>query len=426
VKKICVVGLGYVGLPLAYELAKGFEVIGYDVNAKRLEELRSGHDSTKELTKGQLQSVNIDYVETLEFGVGDVYIVTVPTPINSEMKPDLSPLTSSCEYLAKLLKKGDLVLFESTVFPGCTRDVCVPILERGSGFKLNTDFGVGYSPERINPGDKINTIRKVKKLVSASSDYYLQQSKAIYKSVVDVGVVVCDSIEIAEAAKVIENTQRDLNIAFMNEVSQLFDKLSIPTLDVISAASTKWNFLEFYPGLVGGHCISIDPYYIIDCAEKQNVDLKIIKSARFINEYTTKRIVEKVHELSAHMYCEDNKFKCSIHIEGLTFKENCPDVRNSKIFNVIDDLLEDGYEVTVNDQWLPDIVKQDLIGSGYQFSCPVDTDIYILALGHDYMRTDHFVENLMNKSLSEMGKIIDIKGVLRSFEVARDRVAWEL
>ena len=424
--KICVIGLGYVGLPLAYELSKDFDVIGFDVNRDRLEEIRHGYDSTKELTGAQLSSVKLDLVDKLDFGISDVYIVTVPTPIDREMQPDLSSLEAACTYLGRFLKKGDLVIFESTVYPGCTRDFCVPILEQCSDLKLNIDFGVGYSPERINPGDKINTIRKVKKLISASNADYLKRCVDIYDSVVDAGTVVCKSIEVAEAAKILENTQRDVNIALMNEVSYLFDKIGISTLDVINAASTKWNFLNFYPGLVGGHCIGVDPYYLIDCAEKYKQDLKIIKSARQVNEHASIHIVNKIKDFTTEKYNHHDYTNIRIHVEGLTFKENCPDTRNSKIFGTIDELTSLGYSVSVGDMWLPEVTKQKLIAEGYNFNRPEAVEVYILTLGHDYIRTEQFMKELFGQKNFKDCLILDLKGVLRDCIVPNDYHTWEL
>ena len=338
--KIGVIGLGYVGLPLAVSLSQNFEVVGYDINGERINELRSGLDSTNEISGIELQQAsNLSYSECItELSDCNFYIITVPTPVTKENLPDFDPIKKASELVAKLICRDDIIVYESTVYPGATRDICVPILEKFSGLKMTIDFGVGYSPERINPGDKIHTINNIIKLVSADSKNSLKTIRQVYEQIITAGVYETSSIEIAEAAKVIENTQRDLNIAFMNDLAVLFDKLGIDTNEVLDAAATKWNFLNFRPGLVGGHCIGVDPYYLTFKANQVGHDPSFILSGRRINEGIPKHLAIKVCRELIHS--DLLKRSSKILILGYTFKEDCPDIRNTKVAVLVSELQD--------------------------------------------------------------------------------------
>lgn len=350
-KKIAVVGLGYVGLPLAHALSSQHLVFGYDTNRQRISDLNAGIDCTNELSAEKLnQAIKNEAVFTSDVSaIADcsVYIVTVPTPIDSKNQPDLRPLESASRTIAKLLTKGDTAVYESTVYPGCTEEVCVPILEQLSGLTYNQDFFCGYSPERINPGDTKNSLQNVKKVISASNDTTLMLLEEIYGGIIKAGLHKAPSMQVAEAAKVIENAQRDVNIAFINELSQIFNKLGLDTLEVLKAAESKWNFLPFKPGLVGGHCIGVDPYYLLHKAETIQVKSNVIKAARLINDamasYCSKQILKLL--LDENIALKNSR----VAILGVTFKENCPDIRNSKIFEIIHLLKQQGVEVVLSD-----------------------------------------------------------------------------
>ncbi|MCO5247644.1 MAG: nucleotide sugar dehydrogenase [Chitinophagales bacterium] len=344
-KKIAVVGLGYVGLPIALELAKKFSVIGFDISASRVEMMRNKIDPSKELNSSSFEGRDIYFTCDLEdLKTAQFYIVAVPTPVDKYQTPDLTPLIKASETLSKVVKKGDYVVFESTVYPGCTEEDCIPIIEKGSGLKASADFFVGYSPERINPGDTLHTLTKVKKVVSGCSPESLEVIAGVYESIVEVGVFRASSIKTAEAAKVIENTQRDLNIALMNELSQIFDIMGINTYDVLEAAGTKWNFLKFQPGLVGGHCIGVDPYYLTYKAMQLGYRPQIILSGRGINDgmaaYIAKKVVQQLIGL------KKNPQSCRVLIMGATFKEDVSDIRNSKIFDLYNELK--GYHIQLD------------------------------------------------------------------------------
>ncbi len=356
---IGVIGLGYVGLPLAVELGKKFEVVGFDINEKRVSELKKSFDRTREVDSVDLAqtkvkfSANSDNIKKCDF-----YIITVPTPITESKQPDLTPLIKASELVGRVLKKGDIVVYESTVYPGCTEEVCVPILEKQSGLIYNTDFSCGYSPERVNPGDKEHTLPKIRKVISASNSKALDAVRNVYASIISAGVFEASSIKVAEAAKVIENTQRDINIAFINELSLIFSRLGLDTKEVLEAASTKWNFLKFSPGLVGGHCIGVDPYYLTHKAEAMGYHPEVILSGRRINDgmgahvarQTVKALIKKGTVVS----------KARVLVLGMTFKENCPDVRNSKVIDVIKEFREFDCLVDVYDPHaLPDEVEHE-------------------------------------------------------------------
>jgi len=345
---VAVVGLGYVGLPVAVAFGKTTRTIGFDIKKDRIAELREGYDRTGEVEKGELQSANIVYTDDVAvLREADFFIVAVPTPVDQANRPDLTPMLRASESVGKALKKGDIVVYESTVYPGATEEDCVPILERVSGLKGGVDFKVGYSPERINPGDKEHTFTKIRKVVSGEDAETLEVVAEVYGSVVTAGVFEAASIKVAEAAKVIENTQRDLNIALMNELAVLFDRMGIDTLDVLAAAGTKWNFLPFKPGLVGGHCIGVDPYYLTHKAEMLGYIPQVILAGRRINDgmgafvaqRTVKELVKLGHSLAQGV----------VTVLGLTFKENCPDLRNSKVIEIVRELESYGLTVQVHD-----------------------------------------------------------------------------
>ena len=350
--KIAVVGLGYVGLPLAAAFSEKYEVVGFDVNAKRIEELKSGYDRTLELSNEQMKkaidngmkfSLNLDDIRSCNF-----FIVTVPTPIDKNKRPDLTPVVKATESVAKVLKKGDIVVYESTVYPGVTEEICVPLLEK-SGLKFNKDFFCGYSPERINPGDKEHTVTKIKKITSGSTPEIADKVDEIYRSIITAGTHKASSIKVAEAAKVIENTQRDINIAFINELAMLFEKLHINTIDVLEAAGTKWNFLNFRPGLVGGHCIGVDPYYLTHKAQEVGYNPEMILAGRRINDDMGRYAADQVIKLMIRKGVLINKAR--VLVLGMTFKENCPDIRNSRVIDVVDELKDFGCKVDVTDPW---------------------------------------------------------------------------
>lgn len=348
--KIGIIGLGYVGFPLAFEFSKKFDVVGFDLSPRRIKELRDGYDKTNEISREDLEPLkqNILLTDNInELKSCNIYIITVPTPVDEANSPDMSHLKQASKSIGSILKKEDIVIYESTVYPGATEEVCVPILESASDLTLNNDFFVGYSPERINPGDKNHTLANIKKLVSASTKESLEKIYFIYSEIIEAGVFKAESIRVAEAAKVIENTQRDINIALMNELAKIFDALDIDTKDVLDAAGTKWNFLSFKPGLVGGHCIGVDPYYLSYKAQEVGLNPEVVLSGRRINESMVNFVVDKVERL---MNLKSLQLPSSnILIMGLTFKENCPDIRNSKVFDLVKSLKKRGANVEIFD-----------------------------------------------------------------------------
>jgi len=349
--KIAIIGLGYVGLPLAVEFGKKHEVIGFDINKHRIEELRKGNDHTLEVTSEELSlSKFLSFShEAEDLRQATVFIVTVPTPVDKAKKPDLTPLLKASETVGKILKKNDIVVYESTVYPGCTEEDCVPILEKHSGLKFNQDFFCGYSPERINPGDKQHNLPKIKKVVSGSTPEIAQKVNELYSSIITAGTHLAPSIKVAEAAKVIENAQRDINIAFVNELALIFDRMGLDTGQVLEAARTKWNFLPFSPGLVGGHCIGVDPYYLTHKAESLGYHPQVILAGRRINDDMGVFIANKVIKLMIQQSM--NIKNAPVLVLGITFKENCPDIRNSKVIDVISELQDFGAKVEVYDPW---------------------------------------------------------------------------
>ena len=361
--KIAIIGLGYVGLPLAVEFAKKYTVIGFDINTQRVAELNIGKDQTLEVSLESLKKVLLNINESVsddkiglsissdvkDISNANIYIVTVPTPIDSHKKPNLKPLLSASKIIGEVLKSGDLIIYESTVYPGCTEEDCVPVLEATSGLKFNKDFFCGYSPERVNPGDKINTLSKIKKVTSGSTPETAEIINNLYQSIITAGTHLAPNIKVAEASKAIENAQRDVNISFMNELALMFERMSIDTNDVIEAASTKWNFLPFKPGLVGGHCIGVDPYYLTYKAESLGYHPVVVSSGRKVNDEMGVFVASKLVKL---MIQKGIRIKDSnILILGITFKENCPDIRNSKVVDVYNELITYNTNVDVLDPW---------------------------------------------------------------------------
>lgn len=391
-KKVAVIGLGYVGLPLAIEFGKKYRVSGFDINQSRIDELISGKDRTNEADLDGLRLAMALAIESKEIGLTfsskiedlnscNVFIVTVPTPIDQFKAPDLTPLLKASEMLGNVLKKGDIVIYESTVYPGCTEEDCVPVLEKHSGLKFNHDFFCGYSPERINPGDKINTLTKIKKVTSGSTPEIAEVVDILYKSIIEAGTHKTTSIKVAEASKAIENAQRDLNISFVNELALIFDRMGIDTNDVLEAAGTKWNFLKYKPGLVGGHCIGVDPYYLAHKAESLGYYPQVILSGRRVNDNMGMFVANKVIKLMIRNGHKINGAKTLIL--GMTFKENCPDIRNSRVIDIYNELQQFGLEVDVFD---PHADKSEVTHE-YQVNLISEIneqyDAIILAVSHD-------------------------------------------
>lgn len=413
-KKICIIGLGYVGLPLAHAFSEKYEVVGFDINKPRIDELKNGFDRTLELTQKQVDesiknkmvfTTNLDDIKN-----SNIYIVTVPTPIDESNEPDLTPIIQSTKTVGKVLKKDDIVIYESTVYPGVTEEICVPILEKESGLKFNETFFCGYSPERINPGDKEHTVTKILKITSGSTPEIAKKVDDLYKSIITAGTYMAATIKVAEAAKVIENTQRDVNIALMNELALIFDLMNINTHDVLAAAGTKWNFIKLAPGLVGGHCIGVDPYYLTHKAQSLGYMPNLILGARQINNSMSKLIADKAIK---NMVKEDKKLKnANILVMGVTFKENCPDMRNSKVLDIIKELQEFECYVEVYDYWVDQSDKK-IKNLNFIDKLPLDSQKYdsiVVAVGHDEFKT---LTTPQYASMSN-GKpiIIDVKGIV--------------
>lgn len=384
--KICVIGLGYVGLPLAHAFSFKYEVVGFDISKWRIDELSSGYDRTLELSKDQVSEAIKNgmkfSLDTNDIKDCNIYIVTVPTPIDKNKRPDLTPLIKASETIGKILKKDDIVIYESTVYPGATEEDCVPVLEKFSGLTFNKDFFCGYSPERINPGDKEHTVTKILKVTSGSTPEIGQKVNELYASIITAGTHLAPTIKVAEAAKVIENSQRDINIAFVNELAIIFNKLGINTNDVLAAAGTKWNFLPFRPGLVGGHCIGVDPYYLTHKAQSIGYNPEIILAGRRLNDNMGIYVANQVIKL---MIKKGHKIEGSkVLVLGITFKENCPDIRNSRVIDVIDELKEFGCNIDVFDPWADkDEVKHEY---DLDLTPELDTNKYeaiVLAVAHN-------------------------------------------
>ena len=407
--KIAIIGLGYVGLPLAVEFGKKYPTTGFDINGPRIAALISGHDSTLEVDEAELkQATQLNYTTDIEqLKSCNIYIVTVPTPIDSHKRPDLTPLEKASETVGKVLSKGDIVIYESTVYPGATEEVCVPILERHSGLTFNKDFYCGYSPERINPGDKEHRVTTIKKVTSGSTPEIADIVDNLYKSIITAGTHKASSIKVAEAAKVIENTQRDLNIALMNELAIIFERLGIDTLEVLKAAGTKWNFLPFCPGLVGGHCIGVDPYYLTHKAEIMGYHPQVIQAGRRINDGMAAYVAQQT--IKQMIRSGTNIRGAKVIVLGLTFKENCSDLRNSKVADLVKELQEFGCEVYVHDPLAE--AEQALHEYGITLrewhQLPQNADAIVAAVSHAKYTTQP-VANLL-APLKRCGVFIDIK-----------------
>ncbi|WP_418450025.1 nucleotide sugar dehydrogenase [Alistipes sp.] len=408
--KICVIGLGYVGLPLARLFSTKYPTVGFDMNADRVKALMAGHDATLEVSDELLQSAirngfvctsDIEAIRDCNF-----YVVAVPTPVDENNNPDLTPLYKASETVGRVIAAGDIVVYESTVYPGVTEDECIPVVERVSGLRFNRDFFAGYSPERINPGDKLHTVEKIRKVTSGSTPETGRRIDAVYASVIEAGTHLAPSIKVAEAAKVIENSQRDINIAFVNELSKIFCRMGIDTADVLEAAATKWNFLPFKPGLVGGHCIGVDPYYLAQCAQRHGYNPEIILAGRRMNdgmgEYVASQVVKLmlkkgIQVLGSH-----------ILILGITFKENCPDVRNTKVVDIIRALREYNVNVTIYDPWAnPGAVKREY-GLDIETELPANRyEAIVLTVAHEKFR-----DIRIGELKAENAVVYDVKNML--------------
>ena len=429
-EKIAVIGLGYVGMPLAIALARKAKVIGFDINKSKIELYKSGIDPTNEVGNEAIKETTVEFTsEETKLRGAKFHIIAVPTPINADKTPNLSPVERATEIVARNLTKGSIVVYESTVFPGVTEDICIPLIESVSGLKCGVDFKVGYSPERINPGDKVHTLENIVKIVSGTDNECLEIIKKVYELVIKAGVHPVSSIKVAEAAKVVENSQRDINIAFMNELAMVFDRMDIDTLEVIEAMNTKWNALGFYPGLVGGHCIGVDPYYFIYQAEKLGYHSQIILSGRKINdgmaEFVANAIIKKL------ILANKAVRKSKVAILGITFKENCPDTRNSKVMDIIKTLREFGLDPVVTDP----LADKNELAAEYgidlvDISEIKNVDCLVIVVAHDsYKRLSiDQLDDMFNKDFRNEEKvIIDVKGIYNKQEITRrNYVYWRL
>ena len=418
-KKMAVIGLGYVGLPIALEFAQHVSVIGFDINPQRVDMMKNGIDPSNEIEKEAFEGKDITFTANIEdLKEANFFVVAVPTPIDEQKLPDLTPVLSASRTVASALKPGDYVVYESTVYPGCTEEDCIPLLEEISGLKFKKDFMVGYSPERINPGDKVNTIDKIIKIVSGCCDESLDNIAKVYELIIKVGVHRATTIKVAEAAKIIENTQRDVNIALVNELSIIFNRMGVNTYDVLEAAGTRWNFLKFSPGLVGGHCIGVDPYYLTHKAKRLGYHAKIINSGRYVNDsmgfYVGKQTVKKILAQGT------NILGSRVLIMGATFKENVSDIRNSKVIDVVNELISFGVEVDVVD---PHASHDELLheyGHGLVPAPKGKYDALILAVSHDeYVNQE---ESFFGEFLNDKGIFVDLKGMYR--DKIKDHKYW--
>ncbi len=409
--KIGVIGLGYVGLPLAVEFGKKIDTIGFDINEVRIKELEAGYDRTLEVEDEDMKgAIKLSYTSKLnDLKACNYYIVTVPTPIDKNKRPDLTPLIKASESVGKVLSKGDIVIYESTVYPGATEEECVPILEKHSGLKFNKDFYCGYSPERINPGDKVHTFTTIKKVTAGSTPEVGKKVDELYKRVVTAGTHLASSIKVAEAAKVIENSQRDINIAFVNELAVIFNRMGIDTLEVLEAAGTKWNFLPFRPGLVGGHCIGVDPYYLTHKAQEIGYNPEIILAGRRLNDNMGSFVAGQIVKL---MIKKEQRIAGSrALILGITFKENCPDIRNSRVIDIIRELTEFGVQIDIFDPWAnPKEVKEEYgikLISKEELDARGEYDAIVLAVAHD-----KFADLDIKAMKKDKTIVYDVKGIL--------------
>ena len=426
-EKIAVIGLGYVGLPLAIELAKKFDVVGFDVNKAKLDKYLSGIDVTDEVGDEALNETSLKFTsEEEELQSCKFHIVAVPTPINTDKTPNLNPVIGASETVGRNLTKGSIVVYESTVYPGTTEEVCIPILEEVSGLEFGTDFKVGYSPERINPGDRVNTLTKITKIVSGSDESALREIANLYGSIIEAGVFEAESIKVAEAAKVIENSQRDINIAFMNELSMVFNKMDINTKAVLEAAGTKWNFLKFTPGLVGGHCIGVDPYYFTYKAEQLGYHSQIILSGRKINDDMGKYIASNI--IKKMIKAKQEIDGARVAIFGLTFKENVPDVRNTKIIDIITELEEYGVETLVYDP----VAENEEVYNEFNIRLVeqeelTELDCVVFAVPHKEFQESYSLDNVEELYKNDSKVLIDIKSIFdRKESETRGYHYWSL
>tara|TARA_B100000900_G_scaffold171713_1_gene145914 strand:+ start:6425 stop:7747 length:1323 start_codon:yes stop_codon:yes gene_type:complete len=409
--KIAVIGLGYVGLPLAVEFGTKYDCVGFDISSERINQLNDGFDTTLELNEKKIKEARyLKYSKNKEdLKSCNVFIITVPTPIDSVNRPNLKPLLAASKTVGESISKGSIIIYESTVFPGCTEDKCVPVLEKYSGMSFNKDFFCGYSPERINPADKVNTLTKITKITSGSNERTAEVVDNLYNSIIEAGTYKASSIKVAEAAKVIENTQRDLNIALVNELSVIFNLIDIDTIEVLEAAGSKWNFLPFKPGIVGGHCIGVDPYYLTHKAEELGYHPQVILAGRRINDdmshYAANNIIRLIHKNKI------SNLNCTIGIMGITFKENCPDIRNSKVVDIVNKLKEFDYNVVVDDPWADftevkntyDIELQNINESN-------KVDVLVVAVGHNQYR-DLSAKDLRGFIKNDKPIIADLKSI---------------
>ncbi len=428
-EKISVVGLGYVGLPIAVAFAKKVEVLGFDVNAKKIELYKSGIDPTKEVGDEAIKETTVDFTsDASRLKEAKFHIVAVPTPIKADKTPDLSIVEAATKTVAQNLTKGSIVVYESTVYPGVTEDICIPILEKESGLKLGVDFKVGYSPERINPGDKVNRLETIVKVVSGSDEESLDIIAKVYELVVEAGVHRASSIRVAEAAKVIENAQRDINIAFMNELSIIFNKMGIDTQSVLAAAGTKWNFLKFYPGLVGGHCIGVDPYYLTYKADQIGYHSQVILSGRRINDNMGKYVAENI--IKQMIKADQNLKTAKVAILGFTFKENCPDTRNTRVIDIIDELKEYGITPLVVDPVADQEEAFEEYGITFNTLAEVkDVDTLVITVAHEEFKQIDIkkFEGMFKSTNNENKVLVDVKGILnREYFESSNYKYWRL
>lgn len=426
-EKLSLVGLGYVGMPIAVAFAKKIKVVGFDLNAKKIELYKNGIDPTNEVGNDVIKNTKVDFTaDPTKLKEAKFHIVAVPTPVNDDHTPDLTPVEGASRILGQNLTKGSIVVFESTVYPGVTEDICVPILEKESGLKCGVDFKIGYSPERINPGDKVHRLETITKIVSGMDEETLDEVAKVYELVVEAGVYRAESIKVAEAAKVIENSQRDINIAFMNELSIIFNKMGIDTKSVLQAAGTKWNFLKFYPGLVGGHCIGVDPYYLTYKAEQLGYHSQIILSGRRINDDMGKYVAESLVKnlIKADVAVKNAK----VAILGFTFKENCPDTRNTKVIDIYNELKEYGITPLVVDPAADAEEAKHLYGITFGEMADIkDMDAVIIAVAHNQfldLKKDDI--KAFYKAEHEKKVLMDIKGLFDRKEFEKDFIYWRL
>ena len=421
-KNLAVIGLGYVGLPIALAFAKKYRVIGYDIDASRVAELRKGIDRSKEMPEDAFKDLDIHFTDQAEdLKEAHFYVVAVPTDVDEHKVPDLSPLLSASNTVGRFLKQGDYVVYESTVYPGCTEEDCLPVLEKASGLKLGEDFKIGYSPERIVPGEKVRTVTQILKVVSGSDEDALEEIARVYHNIIEAGIHKASSIKVAEAAKVIENTQRDLNISLMNELSIIFDKLGIDTQEVIQAAGTKWNFLKFYPGLVGGHCIGVDPYYLLHKAKQIGYDPQVILSGRRVNDtmpaHVAKRLVQTMIQQGK------NPSSCKVLVMGITFKENVSDIRNSKVVDLVKELMDYSVYVHVHDSY----ASPNELAHEYQIGLVDEVsnnyDAVIVAVAHmEYREKNADFFKMVSK---DQPVVFDLKAIY-NFKPEDGIITWRL